>query len=296
MTPTARPPRTSRMHGRSPRELAIPLHRVSFAARVPRAGFRALPRRTRRRTHAQPGRAVQPRDQVRRLPRAGRSAWAATHFATGHYARLRARRPTARAATRRAMPPRTRAISCTPWHASTSRACSCRSGSCTKSEVRERARAAGLPVFDKPDSTGICFIGERPFREFLRGSCRAHRARSSPRTASSWAATRDWRSTPWASATGLHIGGRHGRAEEPWYVAAKDAARNALVVVQGHDHPLLSSTSLTSGPWHWLTPPRAARLQRPGQSALPAGGPGSAAAASRCGHVPRSFSNTRSAR
>ncbi|HEY6824780.1 MAG TPA: aminomethyltransferase beta-barrel domain-containing protein, partial [Steroidobacteraceae bacterium] len=55
---------------------------------------------------------------------------------------------------------------------------------------------------------------------------------------------------------GLHIGGRCGRAPAPWYIAAKDAGRNALIVVQGHDHPLLASCGLVTGHWHWLAPPR----------------------------------------
>jgi tRNA-specific 2-thiouridylase len=55
---------------------------------------------------------------------------------------------------------------------------------------------------------------------------------------------------------GLGLGGRHGHPQQPWYVAAKDGARNALIVVQGHDHPLLFSTKLVTGPWHWLVPPR----------------------------------------
>jgi tRNA-specific 2-thiouridylase len=57
---------------------------------------------------------------------------------------------------------------------------------------------------------------------------------------------------------GLQIGGRSGADEAPWYVAAKDALRNALIVVQGHDHPLLLSTALQTGPMHWLCPPRQA--------------------------------------
>src|SRR5204862_124811 len=55
---------------------------------------------------------------------------------------------------------------------------------------------------------------------------------------------------------GLGLGGRHGHPEQPWYVAAKDGERNALIVVQGHDHPLLSSSALTTGAWHWLSSPR----------------------------------------
>ena len=58
---------------------------------------------------------------------------------------------------------------------------------------------------------------------------------------------------------GLGVGGRPGRAEQPWYVAAKDAARNTLVIVQGQDHPLLESGALVTAPWHWLIEPREAR-------------------------------------
>ena len=55
---------------------------------------------------------------------------------------------------------------------------------------------------------------------------------------------------------GLQIGGRPGREQAPWYVASKDAGRNALIVVQGCDHPLLTSRALTTGAWHWLAPSR----------------------------------------
>jgi len=125
-----------------------------------------------------------------------------------------------------------------------------------KSEVRERARRAGLPVFDKPDSTGICFIGERPFREFL-----ARYVAKTPGPIESADGERLGMHEGLAFYTlgqreGLHIGGRCGRAQAPWYVAAKDAARNALMVVQGHDHPLLESRELDTGPWHWLAPAR----------------------------------------
>ena len=65
-----------------------------------------------------------------------------------------------------------------------------------------------------------------------------------------------WRSTPSASAPACTSAGAPGHREQPWYVAAKDAARNALIVVQGHDHPLLASAALTTGAWHWLAPPR----------------------------------------
>ena len=110
--------------------------------------------------------------------------------------------------------------------------------------MRERARRAGLPVFDKPDSTGICFIGERPFREFLgRYLTRSARPDRVGRRASCSATHAGWRSTPSASAPGSAIGGRAGRPAQPWYVAAKDPARNTLIVVQGHEHPLLDGAA-----------------------------------------------------
>src|SRR5215469_4531591 len=129
-------------------------------------------------------------------------------------------------------------------------------GELHKSAVRERARRAGLPVFDKPDSTGICFIGERPFREFL-----ARYVAKTPGPIESADGEQLGTHEGLAFYTlgqraGLHIGGRCGRPQAPWYVAAKDAARNALIVVQGHDHPLLASRALDTGAWHWLAPSR----------------------------------------
>jgi tRNA-specific 2-thiouridylase len=125
-------------------------------------------------------------------------------------------------------------------------------GELEKSAVRERARRAGLPVFDKPDSTGICFIGERPFREFLeRYLPRAPGPIESP-DGERLGTHRGLAFYTLGQRGGIGLGGRAGRVEQPWYVAAKDAARNALVVVQGCEHPLLSSMGLTTGPWHWL--------------------------------------------
>ena len=131
-------------------------------------------------------------------------------------------------------------------------------GELEKSAVRERARRAGLPVFDKPDSTGICFIGERPFREFLgRYLPRAPGPIESP-DGERLGTHQGLAFYTLGQRGGIGLGGRAGRTEQPWYVAAKDAARNALIVVQGHEHPLLWSTALTTGPWHWLGfPPEA---------------------------------------
>jgi tRNA-specific 2-thiouridylase len=121
-----------------------------------------------------------------------------------------------------------------------------------KSEVRAIAREAGLPNHAKRDSTGICFIGERPFREFL--------SRYLPREPGPMV-------TPEGTAVGEHqglmyytigqrqglgIGGRREGAGDPWYVAAKDVPTNTLTVVQGHDHPLLLKKGLVAADASWI--------------------------------------------
>jgi tRNA-specific 2-thiouridylase len=125
-------------------------------------------------------------------------------------------------------------------------------GHLRKAEVRRIAKEAGLPNHAKRDSTGICFIGERPFREFL--------SRYLPREPGPIV-------TPEGEAVGEHvglmyytlgqrqglgIGGRRGSAPEPWYVAAKDLETNTLTVVQGHDHRRLLSRNLRAGDASWV--------------------------------------------
>jgi len=130
-------------------------------------------------------------------------------------------------------------------------------GDIAKKEVREIAREAGLPTHAKRDSTGICFIGERPFREFL--------ARYLPRTPGP-IVTPEGREVgrhmglayyTLGQRQGLGVGGARGAKEAPWFVAAKDGARNALVVVQGHDDPRLHATRVDAFEPHWIagTPP-----------------------------------------
>jgi tRNA-specific 2-thiouridylase len=125
-------------------------------------------------------------------------------------------------------------------------------GGLAKRRVREIAREAGLPTHAKRDSTGICFIGERPFREFL--------ARYLPRTPGP-ILTLDGREVgrhmglPYytlGQRQGLGIGGSRGAVAAPWFVADKDAERNALVVVQGHDHPRLHATRVDAIEPHWI--------------------------------------------
>ena len=121
-------------------------------------------------------------------------------------------------------------------------------GELYKREVREIAREAGLPTFAKKDSTGICFIGERPFREFL--------GRYLPRQPGPM-------QTPEGKVVGEHqglayytIGQRQGLGiggqGEPWFVAGKDMAGNTLIIVQGHDHPLLLRDRLVAADLSWI--------------------------------------------
>ncbi|MGH8188489.1 MAG: tRNA 2-thiouridine(34) synthase MnmA [Steroidobacteraceae bacterium] len=125
-------------------------------------------------------------------------------------------------------------------------------GALRKSDVRRMARELTLPVFDKKDSTGICFIGERPFAQFLStylpaqpGDIETPDGRKVGQHSGLMYYTLGQRQ-------GLHIGGRHDASEEPWYVAAKDPHRNALIVVQGHDHPALLSTTLRAAQLAWV--------------------------------------------
>lgn len=124
-----------------------------------------------------------------------------------------------------------------------------------KAEVRRLAREAGLPVHAKRDSTGICFIGERPFRDFLARFLPARPGRiETPEGTDLGQHAGLWHYTI-GQRRGIELGGLPDRPESAWYVAGKDAARNVLVVVQGHDHPALYAASLTTGAPNWIGPP-----------------------------------------
>lgn len=127
-------------------------------------------------------------------------------------------------------------------------------GHLRKDEVRNRAHAAGLAVFDKPDSTGICFIGERPFEKFLS---RYLTQTPGPIESAEGEVIGEHRGLALytlGQRSGLRIGGRSRAAAAPWYVAAKQPQRNALIVVQDQDHPLLVSDSFDVEKVHWQGP------------------------------------------
>ena len=129
-------------------------------------------------------------------------------------------------------------------------------GAMYKRDVRELAAKLRLPNFDKKDSTGICFIGERPFREFL--------SRYLPTqpgdmiTADGNIVGRHIGLTYYTigQRQGLGIGGRKEGDGEPWYVCSKDMGSNRLGVVQGHDHPALLSQALTAADLTWISATR----------------------------------------
>jgi len=125
-------------------------------------------------------------------------------------------------------------------------------GELHKRQVRAIAAEAGLPTAAKKDSTGICFIGERDFREFLSrylpmrgGEIRTPdgvRVGEHPGVFFYTLGQRE----------GLQLGGVRGRPQAPWFVVGKDVANNILYVDQGHDGPWLQSRTLWSEPVHWI--------------------------------------------
>lgn len=125
-------------------------------------------------------------------------------------------------------------------------------GDLTKQQVRQLAAQAGLPTRDKKDSTGICFVGERPFREFLSrylavpaGPIKTLDGREIGRHHGAIYYTVGQRK-------GLGIGGVRDANDEPWFVAHRDVASNTLVVVQGKRHPDLYRQSLTTEEPTWI--------------------------------------------
>ncbi len=125
-------------------------------------------------------------------------------------------------------------------------------GNLQKTEVRAKARELLLPVFDKKDSTGICFIGERPFAEFLERYLPAQPGTIETIDGKTLGTHRGLMYYTLGQRQGLQIGGRADASEAPWYVADKDLERNVLIVVQGHDHPALLRSELLAAQLAWV--------------------------------------------
>ncbi|HSD73206.1 MAG TPA: tRNA 2-thiouridine(34) synthase MnmA [Steroidobacteraceae bacterium] len=127
-------------------------------------------------------------------------------------------------------------------------------GHLTKSVVRQIACDAVLPVYDKRDSTGICFIGERPFRTFLSQYLPAQPGAIETEGGEVIGRHQGLMYYTLGQRQGLGIGGRAHGEEAAWYVAGKDPLRNALIVVQGANHPRLFASALRTEPPHWISP------------------------------------------
>ena len=132
-----------------------------------------------------------------------------------------------------------------------------------KREVRRIAEEAGLHVAVKKDSTGICFIGERPFKEFLMRYLAPKKGEIRCLDDERVLGEHDGLTYHTiGQRKGLHIGGTKNYAQggehAAWFVARKDMARNILSVVQGHDHPALMSETLDAEQLSWVAgqPPR----------------------------------------
>ena len=122
-----------------------------------------------------------------------------------------------------------------------------------KPEIRSLAKKAGFDNYRKKDSTGICFIGERKFTEFLQrylptqpGEIRTPEGRTIGRHSGLMYYTLGQRQ-------GLGIGGVKNALDEPWYVLEKDLDNNILIAGQGHDHPLMLHNTLEAGQLDWCS-------------------------------------------
>jgi len=124
-------------------------------------------------------------------------------------------------------------------------------GELMKADVRRIARDHGLSVYDKKDSTGICFIGERPFREFLATYIPANPGPMQTPEGKVVGEHQGLMYYTLGQRQGLGIGGRRDSGEDPWYVVAKDVAANALIVAQG-EHPLLFTTQIEASEASWI--------------------------------------------
>ena len=133
-------------------------------------------------------------------------------------------------------------------------------GELHKPDVRKLANDFGLPNYARRDSTGICFIGERPFKEFLQGYIPAQPGNIETPAGDVIGQHEGLMYHTLGQRQGLAIGGLRDYTDEPWYVAGKDQERNVLVAVQGNTHPLLWSGTMQTEAVHWLSQPPGQRF------------------------------------
>lgn len=126
----------------------------------------------------------------------------------------------------------------------------------SKPEVRELAARAGLPNHARKDSTGICFIGERPMRQFLGDYLKAEPGpiRSLDHAGRELGQHRGLIFHTLGQRRGLGLGGLADGEDAPWFVVRKDLGSNTLWVSQNDTHPELFSHELELEPMHWIGP------------------------------------------
>ncbi|MDX6909760.1 tRNA 2-thiouridine(34) synthase MnmA [Hafnia paralvei] len=125
-------------------------------------------------------------------------------------------------------------------------------GELEKPEVRKIAEQLDLATAKKKDSTGICFIGERKFRDFLGRYLPAQPGKIMTVDGEEIGQHQGLMYHTLGQRKGLGIGGTKDGGEEPWYVVEKDLENNVLLVAQGHDHPSLYSQGLIAQQLHWV--------------------------------------------
>lgn len=230
-------------------QLGIPLHRVRFAGEYRERVFAEFLREIRA------GRTPNPDVLCNRLIKFGSflnhaQRLGAERIATGHYARVAPGEPAALLEACDAAKDQTyflHTVDCAALAVTRFPL-----GDMMKADVRRLAHGAGLPNHDRPDSTGICFIGERPFREFLG---RYVPARPGPILDEAGVVIGEHSGVAYytiGQRAGLGIGGSRRGSGEPWYVAAKDPQRNALIAAQGRAHPMLWTNTLRASAIHWI--------------------------------------------
>jgi len=126
-------------------------------------------------------------------------------------------------------------------------------GELEKPKVRELAEQAGFNVFNKKDSTGICFIGERNFTAFLGEYLPAQPGEIQTTDGQIIGQHQGLMFHTLGQRQGLGIGGVKGHPEAPWYVLHKDLDDNILYVGQGHEHPWMLSTELEASQLAWVS-------------------------------------------
>jgi len=126
-------------------------------------------------------------------------------------------------------------------------------GELEKSKVRELAQKAGFDTANKKDSTGICFIGERKFTEFLQRFLPAQPGEIITPDGIVIGKHQGLMYYTFGQRQGLGIGGLKSASEAPWFVVDKNLETNQLIAAQGHNHPLLLKQQLKASQLHWVS-------------------------------------------